>query len=121
MLGADPFGAELDEVVRGERVRGREFVIKRYRTVEDIKPSHILFVNRAELERFRSALPRLEKHAVLTVSDAEQAAQRGVVIQFVSERNRIRLRINVDAAKAAGLTISSKLLRPADIVGSRGG
>ena len=30
--------------------------------------------------------------------------------------NKIRLRINLEAAKAADLTISSKLLRPAEIV-----
>ena len=41
------------------------------------------------------------------------------MIQFATENNRIRLRINVEAARAAGLTISSKLLRPAEIVGSR--
>jgi hypothetical protein len=40
------------------------------------------------------------------------------MIQFTTESSRIRLRINVDAARAAGLTISSKLLRPAEIVGT---
>ncbi len=40
------------------------------------------------------------------------------MIQFAMENNRIRLRINVDAARAAGLTVSSKLLRPAEIVGT---
>jgi hypothetical protein len=40
------------------------------------------------------------------------------MIRFVTEKNKIRLRINVDAAKTADLTISSKLLRPAEIVTS---
>jgi len=31
--------------------------------------------------------------------------------------NKVRLRVNVEAAKAAGLTLSSKLLRFAQIVG----
>ena len=38
------------------------------------------------------------------------------IIQFVIAENRIRLRINVVAARAAKLTISSKLLRQAEIV-----
>ena len=38
------------------------------------------------------------------------------MIGFVTDRNRIRLRINLEAAKAANLTLSSKLLRPAQIV-----
>jgi hypothetical protein len=41
------------------------------------------------------------------------------MIQFATENGGIRLRINVEAARAAGLTISSKLLRPADIVDTR--
>jgi hypothetical protein len=36
------------------------------------------------------------------------------MIQFATEKNRIRLRINVTAAKSPHLTISSKLLRLAD-------
>jgi hypothetical protein len=38
------------------------------------------------------------------------------MIGFVTEQNRIRLRVNLEAARAANLTISSKLLRPAQIV-----
>jgi len=38
------------------------------------------------------------------------------MVRFVTEKNRIRLRINLEAAKAVNLTISSKLLRPAEIV-----
>jgi hypothetical protein len=40
------------------------------------------------------------------------------MIRFVTEQNKIRLRINLEAAQAANLTISSKLLRPAEIVTS---
>jgi hypothetical protein len=38
------------------------------------------------------------------------------MIRFVSEKSRIRVRINLEAAAAANLTISSKLLRAAEIV-----
>ena len=38
------------------------------------------------------------------------------MIQFVTDKSRIRLRINLDAAQAANLTISSKLLRVAELV-----
>ncbi len=34
--------------------------------------------------------------------------------------NRIRMRINLAAAKAKQLVISSKLLRPAEVVGAEG-
>ena len=40
---------------------------------------------------------------------------------LMMEKNRIQLRINIDAAKASNLTISSKALRAADVVGGAGG
>jgi hypothetical protein len=49
------------------------------------------------------------------VGDTEGFAEDGGIIRFVTENNRIRFRINVDAAESAHLVISSKLLRLAEV------
>jgi hypothetical protein len=53
---------------------------------------------------------------VLTVGDFETFVRDGGVIRFVELGNKLRLHINLDAAKAEHLDISSKLLRPSYIV-----
>ena len=116
VLGDDPFGAALDEVVQGESVNGRAMAVRRYRRLEEVGPCHILYISESEIRRLGQITARLMNRAVLTVSDAEEAARHGVMIGLFTENNRIRLRINVEAARAAGLVISSKLLRPAVIV-----
>ena len=116
ILGDDPFGPFLEETVRGETVRGRPVEIRRYRGIEEIKTCHILFVSRVEMDRLADMLAALKDRPVLAVSDGDDFAQRGGMIQFVIERSRIRLRINLEAAQAAKLTISSKLLRSAELV-----
>jgi hypothetical protein len=116
ILGADPFGAALESAVRGETQNGRSFVIERYRSVKEIQRCQILFISRSEAAHIEEIGAALAGRSILTVSDAEEPTQRGVMIRFVAENNRIRLRINADAAKAAGLSISSKLLRPAELV-----
>ncbi len=116
VLGGDPFGPILDETVRGERIGGRPLVIQRYRRVEEIGLCHILFINGSESAQLEKILSALSGRSILTVSDADRAARRGVMVRFVTEKKRVRLRINLDAAKLAGLTISSKLLRPTEIV-----
>jgi hypothetical protein len=116
VLGEDPFGAYLDEIVRGEKVNGRPLVVQRYHRVEEVKTCHILFISRSETERLEPILGSLRGRSVLTVGDAIGFAQRGGMIRFMTEKNKIHLRINLEAAKAASLTISSKLLRPAEIV-----
>jgi hypothetical protein len=116
ILGEDPFGGYLDETVRGETVANHPLTVRRYRTVNEIKGCHILFVSRQEQGRVAEIVDSLKGRSVLTVSDAERFASRGGMIRFVTDHNRIRLRINLEAARAAKLTLSSKLLRPAQIV-----
>jgi hypothetical protein len=116
ILGQDPFGSYLDETVRGETVHDRPLVVRRYRSVEEITTCHILFISRREGRRLKGILDSLRGRSVLTVSDADHFATHGGMIRFVTDHKRIRFRINLEAARAASLTLSSKLLRPAEIV-----
>jgi hypothetical protein len=120
VLGEDPFGSILDDTLRGEMLGERAIVIRRYRRREDIDQCHILFISRSEDARIESIVQSARGRHILTVSDTVGSALRGVMIRFVTEKNRIRFRINLDAAKADGLVISSKLLRPAEIVTTPG-
>lgn len=117
ILGDDPFGEFLDETVRGETVNGRAFAVQRYHAIEDISTCHILFISQSERPRMEQTLARLKDRSTLTVGDGDGFTQRGGMIRFITEENRVRLRINVGATRAANLTISSKLLRAADVVG----
>jgi hypothetical protein len=118
ILGEDPFGMFLDETVRDERSNGRPLIVERYRRLEDLRNCHVLFVSQSEVNRISDILEALKGRSVLLVADAAGFADRGGMIQFVTQGNRIRLRINVAAARAANLTISSNLLRPATIINS---
>jgi hypothetical protein len=118
VLGSDPFGARLDEAVRGEHVTEHPLIVRRFRSIDEIEDCQILFIDRSEVGQLGRIVAALNHRSILTVSEIDQAAQRGVIIQFATEDNHIRLKINLDAAHAAGLSISSKLLRLADIVGT---
>jgi hypothetical protein len=119
VLGEDPFGSYLDETVQGETVNHRPLTVRRFRGVDEITNCHILFVGLPEQGRVRATLDSLQGRSVLTVSDGERFPTSGGIIGFVTEQSRIGLRINLQAAQAANLTISSKLLRPARIVSTR--
>jgi hypothetical protein len=116
VLGRDPFGASLDEVVRGETVDGHPLAVERYPSAAAIRDCQILFIPASELAGLADILAAIKGRSVLTVTDADGPAPRGVIIGLVRRDNRIRLRIDLEAAKASNLQISSKLLRPAEIV-----
>lgn len=116
VVGKDPFGPALDDVVRGETVEHHPLAIERYPNAAQIGACQILFIPASELAHLDQVLAAVRGRSVLTVTDAEGPAPRGVIIGLVKRDNRIRLRIDLEAARAGNLIISSKLLRPAEIV-----
>lgn len=116
VLGEDPFGDYLDELVRGEIVNNRSLVVKRYNRVEDIGPCHVLFISQSETHNWRKIFADLNGRNILTVGDIENFVPSGGMIGFASDKGKVRLKIDVETAEASGLTISSKLLRSAEIV-----
>ena len=116
ILGNDPFGGTLETTVQNETLGGRTFVVKHFPTVDQIKTCHILYIGQSEAKRLDSIVGKLKGTPVLTLSDIENAAYRGVCVRFITENNKIHLRINVDSLKEANLVVSSKLLRVAEIV-----
>jgi hypothetical protein len=120
VLGRDPFGGALDEAVLDEKTHGRKFVIQRYSRVEEIQTCHILFVSRSESGRLPAISNAMKGRSILTVSDADGFTEQGGMIRFVMEQNKVRFRINLESAKTAGLTLSSKLLQSAGVVAGKG-
>ena len=115
IVGRDPFEGYIDEIVKGELVDGRSIVIRRYDDVGKIGNCSILFIGFSEPEKIRQALTKVKKQGTLTVGDSPNFVKRGGVVEFFIEDNKVRLKINIDAAKAEGLEISSKLLNLAKL------
>jgi hypothetical protein len=116
VLGDNPFGTYLDETVRDEKVGNRPLEVQRYQRVDEIKTCHVLFIGPSEANRLEQILASLKDRSILIVGDSNDFVQRGGMIQLASSQSRIRLRINEGAARTANLTISSKLLRSAELV-----
>jgi hypothetical protein len=116
VLGTDPFGNFLEETVHDESASGHPIIVKHFQRVADIDSCQILFISTSETKRIKTVLGALKGRKVLTVSDIEGFARSGGMVRFVTEQNKIHFRINLEAVKAAGLTVSSKLLRLAEII-----
>jgi hypothetical protein len=119
ILGDDPFGKSLDEIVANEAIRNRRVVVRRHRDMQEISTCHILYVGASETPRLSQVLAALAGRHILTVGETDLFTTHNGIIQFLVVENRLRLRINVEAAKMAKLSISSQLLRQAEIVGAK--
>jgi hypothetical protein len=121
VLGDDPFEKALDDALRGKTVEGRNVVVRRPSRVEDAVGSQILFISGSEQGRLETILKAVAgAPGTLTVGDMDGFAERGGVIGFRLEGNRVRLDVSLAAAERARLKISSQLLRLARIIDAPG-
>jgi hypothetical protein len=119
VLGQDPFGRDLDEVVRGKTIQGRPVTVRRCSGAAEADSMQLLFVSASEAPRLPGILKRLAQRPVLTVGETPDFARAGGIIGFYVQKDRVRFEINLEAARRAGLHLSSKLLTLARIVSDR--
>lgn len=109
------FTHNVDEIIAGETVRGR--VLRRVTpAATDLAQCHVLYVASAESVHTDKLLSAVRRAPVLTVGESPRFLEQGGAIAFALVNGRVRFDVNLDAAEATGLTISSKLLRVARYV-----
>ena len=116
IVGEDPFGQTLDDVVRGEVVRGHPLVVRRLRADADFQGCHVLFFSHSEKKHYLELLSRVKSKAVLTVGEMDGFAEHGGMINLMVANKTVQIEINQSVADQAGLQISSKLLKLAHLV-----
>ena len=109
ILGRDPFGEVLELTFKGRTEQGRQFEVFRTDMPNESTPCQIVFVAYGDAAKRRAVLDKLKDKPVLTVGDAPEFLGEGGVIRFQVE-DRVKMSINLDQARAASLTVQTKML-----------
>lgn len=117
VLGSPEVEAAITRGVGDSVVGDHPVVVKRVSEPGEVGGSHVLFVTRDGARSAGDLLQAARSHAALTVGESEGFAAEGGVINFFTEDRKLRFEINPEAARSAGLKISSRLLRLAVLVG----
>ena len=108
---------DLLEITKGKTVHDRTILIRPLQNEQEAKDCQIVFIATEEQARLARTLEVVKSAAVLVVGEAEDFQLRnGTMIDLVRKDNKVRLGIDLEAAKRARLTISAKLLRVAEKV-----
>lgn len=110
VLGADPFAQVLDRTFRGMTSQGRKVEVRRARSPEEARGSQVVYIGRAEADRQAEWLAALGKIPVLSVTETEDGAPTGSIINFVMDGSALRFDVDLMAMKRAGLQISSPMM-----------
>lgn len=110
VFGESPVATPL-EGFRGRMVDGHAVTVKRVIDPSDLQFCHLVFVGEVERQRATIALDAIKQRPALTVGEHADFLQRGGMINFVAEDNRLRFDINQAAAQRVNVKISAHLLR----------
>lgn len=118
-LGEDPFGEILKTIVNGKALSGRPLQLRHHKSLEELleaAPCHVLFVSESMKKQLPAVHKALLTKPIFTVSDLTDFATLGGTARFFIKQGTVRFVINQSSAKRQGLTISSQLLKLAELV-----
>lgn len=110
ILGENVFGKSLEKIINDRKVNSRGFQFRNFDSATEATNCQILFISASKKNDFAKIVSGLHSASVLTVSETDGFLKAGGMINFLFEGNNVRFQISDDAAKKAGLKISSKLL-----------
>ncbi len=110
VYGSDPFGAELDSL-QGKVAAGRTLAVQRKTSAESLRACQVVFVPAASADALPRALLAVRGQPVLVVAESPGALRQGAALNMALRQNKVTFEANLQAARAAGLSLSSKLLR----------
>jgi hypothetical protein len=116
IYGVDLFGPALLQKLEKKVVQGRRVVILHPALPQELAACQIVFLSRGDDARLPEVLRAVGRLPVLLVGEIEGFAERGGMINFVVEEDRVHFEINRRAAAATGLQVSSKLLDLAKVI-----
>ena len=116
MGGDQELAFDLRRISAGQKVQGRNILIREGRFGDDVRRCHVLFISTSERQRTSQILASLQNATVLTVSDIDGFADAGGAMQLVMEDGRVHFIVNLNAATQSQLRVSAKLLALAHVI-----
>lgn len=116
ILGHDPFGSDLEVVLKSVRVKGKGFVVKRSGDIGELLNCQMIFLSASETGRAAELIRKVGARPILTVGEESRFLDAGGGISLETELRKIQISINLPAVNDAGLTVNPQLLSLAKTV-----
>lgn len=110
VLGDFDFGLSLAKIARGVTAHGRRIEIRWVKKNRDLQTCQILYVSRSEAKGYLRILEKVQGSDILTIGETSDFLDAGGAIVFSFGPEGLRFDVNLNAANAAHLKISSSLL-----------
>lgn len=120
VLGRTPLDAELERLVGKPVLAERHLSVRRVEAHDPLTECHALYVDDSQRGQVDEVLRRLGAAPVLTVTDGDGLADRGLMIEIRRRELKLGFDVNLKVARRARLNFSARLLRMASYVNGAG-
>lgn len=116
VLGEDEFEGNLDKIYTTRSIKNKPVTVEYIDDFVQIGHCHILYISSNKRKQIEEILSQVSSKPILTVSGEAGLGQKGVLINFFSDKNKIGFEFNLIAAKRNDLAVSFRLLELAKII-----
>lgn len=116
IIGTDPFNGKLEQVYNDQRIKNKPVTVLRLESYAEIEKCDLLFISASEADQLANILNKTWNKAILTISDTPGFGQKGVLINFYWDLEKIRFEINEKAVNDSGLYFGFRLLNAATLI-----
>lgn len=116
VIGNTKLTQSLELVYSQQEIYNKRVIIKEIHELKDIKDCHILFIADSEKKNIQKILDVTSGLPILTVAETDGMAEKGVIINFYEENNKLRFEINESTLLKSPLKMSYYLLSTARII-----
>ena len=119
LFGGDPFDGYLSPL-QGRTAQQTVISIIDVNTIAEAGQCNVIIIHHSQLVQLKALLEFLHGKSILTISDMENFAELGGMIELARQEEKIELTINKNSLDNSKLIIDSKMLKLAKIVTTGG-
>ncbi|MBN1795143.1 MAG: YfiR family protein [Sedimentisphaerales bacterium] len=128
IIGEDLFKDSIN-IIKGEKAKGRDIIIKYFKCehkseesnnqkhvlsseqIEAFRKCHLLYICPSNEKQLPDIIKAVKGANVLTIGESKNFLEKGGIIQFVMEEDKVGFGANLKAAREQNLKLSSRLLK----------
>lgn len=120
LFGDDPFNGYLSPL-HGRTAQQATIAIAHVASVPDTESCKVIVIHRNQQHQLQTLLAFLQGKNILTISDIENFAELGGMVELTRQQEKIALQINKNSIDGAKLSVDARMLKLAKIVTKKGG
>jgi len=108
VLGSKNLSSDLEKVTNGKKNVTQNIVVKYFSNKNDVTKCHVIFVDALKSSDITNIHDKTGVHCLI-ISDSYSAIQKGAIIQFILEGERLKYEFSKENALKHGLKFHSKV------------